>query len=330
VLAAWTFWGCSKPSSGASGTQKSDAAAEVGAAAQKGADGGGAPDGAPPKKECSADGWCEIMKVKKGNLFGIWGVDPHNVYALWGGVLVQEHDLEWSVVPTGGQRMYAVRGLGLGDLWTVGDSGNIWHSSPQWTHYQTENHRDLRGVAIESADSVWAVGEGGTIAHFDGKAWKLSPSGTAQDLIAVWAFPSGEVWAVGENGTALQRIKDRWEAANVPSKAPLGSIWGAAPNDIWAVGGLGTLVHYDGKQWRGGVPVTTKDLFAVWGTSPKDVWAVGAEGTILHYDGNTWGNSPSGSDYEFHGVWGNESTDMWVVGASHKTGQTATLRRRYK
>jgi hypothetical protein len=313
--------GCPK-SSGSSGSPTDSGATK--------ADFASAPDAASRdggRPGCSQDGWCQVMKVKKGNLFGIWGIDSHDLYAIWGGVLVHELDLEWHVVPTGGQRVYSVHGVGHNDIWAVGDLGCLWHFTDRWQKSKNENTKTLRSVATPSSDSAWAVGDSGTILRYDGTDWKLTPSGTTQDLLGVWADSSGDAWAVGSSGTILHFTKNAWTTVKSPTTAPIGAIWGSSPTDIWAVGGAGTLIHYGGKLWSGGVPVTSSDLYAVWGTNPTDVWAVGGKGTIVHWDGNLWSNSPSGTEDELHGIWGTESRDMWTVGFSKSTGETSTFRR---
>jgi len=329
ALAIASTMGCHKSSGGDVGAQ--DGGPKLASskdAASASADGAPTSDGAARvPKGCSADGWCEVMKVRKGNLFGIWGIDSHDLYAIWGGVLVHEQDLEWHIVPTGGQRIFAVMGTGHKDVWAVGALGCLWHLTDRWRASKSDNKNDLHGVAALPSGTVWAVGDGGTILRFDGTEWKSTPSGTTQNLIGVWADPSGDAWAVGQNGTALHWVNGAWTAAKTPTQAPIGALWGSAPNDIWAVGGVGTLLHYNGKTWSGGVPATNKDLYGLWGNGSTDVWAVGDGGTILHWDGNLWSSSPSGTEDDLHGIWGMESRDMWAVGFSRSTGETSTLRR---
>src|SRR3712207_8123184 len=43
--------------------------------------------------------------------------------------------------------------------------------------------------------SVFAVGDGGKIFHFDGTAWTQMTSGTTQPLRGVWGTSSTDVWA---------------------------------------------------------------------------------------------------------------------------------------
>ena len=51
---------------------------------------------------------------------------------------------------------------------------------------------------------VWALGEAGTVLHWNGVAWATVPSGTATNLNAVWSSGPGSVFAVGEKGAILR------------------------------------------------------------------------------------------------------------------------------
>jgi hypothetical protein len=66
----------------------------------------------------------------------------------------------------------------------------------------TTNH--ILGVWGKSAADVYAVGTGGIILHYDGKAWSPMTSGTTNDLYSVWCNDASDVFAVGANGTTLR------------------------------------------------------------------------------------------------------------------------------
>ncbi len=50
---------------------------------------------------------------------------------------------------------------------------------------------------------VFAVGDGGTILHYNGSVWSEMTSGTTQDLEGVWGSSGSDVFAVG--GTIISR-----------------------------------------------------------------------------------------------------------------------------
>ena len=61
----------------------------------------------------------------------------------------------------------------------------------------------LYGVWGTAANDVWAVGQGGTILHWDGARWSTIPSGTTETLRSIWGSSPTDIWAVGERGTAV-------------------------------------------------------------------------------------------------------------------------------
>ena len=63
---------------------------------------------------------------------------------------------------------------------------------------------DLYGVWGRSSLDVFAVGDRGTILHFNGGTWTAQASGTVHDLRGVWG-DGKQVLAVGKDGTILRR-----------------------------------------------------------------------------------------------------------------------------
>ena len=90
-----------------------------------------------------------------------------------------------------------------------------------------------------------------------------------------------DVWAVGNAGTIMHFNGAVWERIDSPVKSNLSAVWGSAPNDIWAVGDLGAILHFRGHAWHSVESGTTHDLIHVWGTSSDDIWAIGAY-VVLH------------------------------------------------
>ena len=81
---------------------------------------------------------------------------------------------------------------------STGDGGWVWQNPlPQGN--------PLYGVAAVNAQTVWAVGEVGTILRTfnSGVTWTSQSSGTTANLLAVAAADAQTAWAVGEEGTIL-------------------------------------------------------------------------------------------------------------------------------
>lgn len=59
------------------------------------------------------------------------------------------------------------------------------------------------GVWGTSNNSVWAVGDAGTLRKWNGTSWTPQSSGVTVPLNAVWGTGNNDVWAVGNSGTIL-------------------------------------------------------------------------------------------------------------------------------
>jgi hypothetical protein len=184
---------------------------------------------------------------------------------------------------------------------------------------------DLNGVwGNPSATDIFAVGNFGTVIHYDGKTWS-GTSVNANTLYAVWGsfltspmnLRPDDVYAVGANGAIIHYDGTGWTSMSSPTQKDLHGIWGSWPSDIYAVGAGGTILLYNGTAWTQVTSNTEQDLYAVWGRSPGDVYAVGAGATIMHYDGTSWTSATDLSSNEtLVGMSGSLTTsELFVVGA---------------
>ena len=135
--------------------------------------------------------------------------------------------------------------------------------------------RALRAVWGSGPADGFAVGQAGTVLHYDGERWESQPSGTDQDLLDVWGSGPSDVIAVGRGGTVLRYDGQHWQRE--PSSTPMDliTVWGSGPRDVFAAGIKGTIVHYDGRRWQVQESGTPKELFGLSGSGPTDIYAVG-------------------------------------------------------
>ena len=191
-----------------------------------------------------------------------------------------------------------------------------------WVSMDTGTTRLLHGVWGSSSDNVFAVGDGGTIIHFDGSDWSTQTSNTTNNLKGVWGISGTEVYAVGASGKILKTVNvgTTWSSMSNTSSG-LNAIWGSSSTDIFAVGDSGTIRHYDGATWSSMSSNTTVKLLGVWGNSSTDVYAVGNshmdgywKRTVLHYNGTNWQMEETANGVTLMSSWG-EADDMWAAGS---------------
>ncbi|AKU99071.1 hypothetical protein AKJ09_05735 [Labilithrix luteola] len=172
--------------------------------------------------------------------------------------------------------------------------------------------------------------------------WRVAASPTTQMLRDVWGANASDVWAVGDAGSLLHYDGAAWSAANSGTTADLVSIWGSSASNVWAVSTTNAeILHYDGTKWTKSTPLATAAFFStIWGTGANDVWAAGAikngGGTysqfLGHFDGTTWsavtGTAAPSMGGWLGSVWSNVPNDVWVFdglgNASHLRGGTWT------
>ncbi len=167
---------------------------------------------------------------------------------------------------------------------------------------------DFRGVWTDGSEA-WLVGANGLALRFDGQDWRRVPSGTTNELAAVWGADADDVWIVGRSDLL------RWDGAALSSVAsPIASpnsssVHGSARTNVW-IGGTRAL-HWDGTMLRHDTAaVGLNDVFVAGATLAV---GVGNAGRVLEWDGQSWTLVPTPaarSLYAVHGAGG----EIWAAG----------------
>ncbi|MCC6748581.1 MAG: hypothetical protein IT371_13040 [Deltaproteobacteria bacterium] len=214
----------------------------------------------------------------------------------------------------------------------------------------------LRAVWGSGPSDVFAVGDHGTVAHYDGKRWTGLTVGS-EALHAVWGTGPGNVYVGGEGGRILRYDGKAFTQVAERSRVPrVRGLWGSSPTNVYAVGGTGEtgsgvtrglIVRFDGARWSevaiGPARAPEVDApwgaewTAVWGSSASDVFVTGyrqhgphevvpAGSTVIeaaylaHYDGKAWsGGMAEGATWQLGAltaVWGSGPSDVYAVGAT--------------
>jgi len=130
------------------------------------------------------------------------------------------------------------------------------------------------------ASIAWTVNGGDLVCSADNWCWR-NPLPEGNNLRAFWGSGASDLWAVGDFGTILHWDGSAWASVSSGTTNWLWGIWGSGASDVWAVGFSGIILHWDGSAWTSVPSGTTNPLYGVWGSGESDVWAVGGGGTIL-------------------------------------------------
>ena len=160
-------------------------------------------------------------------------------------------------------------------------------------------------------------------------------------LDGVWAAAPDDLFAVGEAGTLAHWNGATWTTTSLDTSVAMHAVWGNGPDDVLAVGdspagdATAAIAHWDGTGWSRlassfSLPVpcgsTPCGLYGVWSSGATDTYVVGGEelplqgeGFALHWDGTTWLTPmytppESTTSTTLTGVWSNGPGDLFVAG----------------
>src|SRR5215831_18736214 len=80
----------------------------------------------------------------------------------------------------------------------------------------------------------------------DNWCWQ-NPLPQGNNLSAIWGSEASDVWAVGDSGTILHWDGSAWSSVSSGTTNALRAVWGSGASDVWAVGDFGTILHWDGS-----------------------------------------------------------------------------------
>jgi len=189
-----------------------------------------------------------------------------------------------------------------------------------WVQMESGTTNTLNAIWGFSEDDVFAVGNGGTILHYDGTGWSSMASGTTFGLYGVWGSAPDDVFAVGWR-TILHYDGTGWSPMANGATGELCTVWGSSGTDVF-VGGLGTLLHYNGSEWAPVTPIPYYHAYitGLWGTGASNIYATGGRVGVWHYNGSSWQkvNVPIDDERYFFSIWGYSASDIHVMGYKNR------------
>lgn len=206
----------------------------------------------------------------------------------------------------------------------------------------------------------WAVGDNGTLFHWDGFSWNNQSIGTPCKLNSVnfgspLSVPMNEIsssagFIVGGNNSATVCSGPRayfWNGNSwfnettgelATAKGNLTSVFvyevSGSSVQAFAVGTnqtAGTSYHFSGVPGAGGgwVQVVVQNsggypINSVYMVSVTEGWAAGYGGKIYHWNGGTWTNPYTFAGVDFFSVFMVSSSEGWAVGSGGKVSHYAS------
>lgn len=148
-----------------------------------------------------------------------------------------------------------------------------------------------------------------------GVTWE-NPLPQGNDLRRLWGFSDGSFYAVGDAGTVLHFDNLGVSMKNTPTRSDLQGVWADTPSDVFAVGFNGTLIHYDGTSWARLDTPTNADFYAIWASSASDIFLAAGDGSVWNLHGGTWTEYTVASGRRFRALWGYSHNEVYVAGSN--------------
>jgi hypothetical protein len=172
----------------------------------------------------------------------------------------------------------------------------------------------LASIVAFSPSDVWAVGDAGTVVHFDGASWRVDPTPICDGLASLWGTSATNLWAVGTNGRIVHRDAIGWHVVDSGTCAALFAVWGSPTGTIWIAGDKGTVLRGDTHGFAPVAFPTSDFLTGMFGFSDSDVWVIASRTALYHWNGTTWANVVSSNTWSWDTIWGADPDHLFIGG----------------
>jgi hypothetical protein len=177
--------------------------------------------------------------------------------------------------------------------WPLMPNGDGWQINKMWG---------------SSSNDLYAVGNNGNIAHYNGQSWSKIESGTTVNLYDVWGATDGKtVWACGYSGdyanSVFIRIKDGntekiYEgSSNGQSNGyyvgPMSGVWTDNKYRVFLMTGSGIYIQQNSNEFflEKEIMRFNHGSYGIDGTRSNNIFACGDE-FVSHWNGSTYYDYP--------------------------------------
>jgi photosystem II stability/assembly factor-like uncharacterized protein len=260
--------------------------------------------------------WRVYTIPNETTLSGCWVFGQNEIYVL-GNSLYKMADTGWVDITPHDSRGYSLSGelagftffaLNDADYWFT-RLGLIFHAAGSTTAYSfgSQSGGPLNAVWGLSDNDMYAVGDYGSILHFDGSAWTPMTSGTNKYLNSISGSDDNNIWASGfnpNNGETVLLHYDGKSWKEDPLSVSLGLNAAGGFDNVWAVDSAGHHCAFTMGQvmlrktmdgpWRKDTAAVTKQIASDWlslqvmGSSTNDLMVYGGYGYLAHWNGSSW------------------------------------------
>lgn len=182
------------------------------------------------------------------------------------------------------------------------DCDSCWCRYCQGTNCGPPGGPPLNDIKGASEKDIWAVGDHGTLLHWDGSTWNKENSNTRRDITALYVINKDDVWAVGGS------------FGNIPDEPK-----------------VGIIIHWNGKNWSKITDGVDALLYGIWPISTETLALAGGCGrsrkncaywaNLSTKDYTLRKESASSDVGQIHSIWRYGSSEsIWAVGGDGPAG----------
>ena len=243
-------------------------------------------------------------------LYDVAIINENNIWAV-GEIYVADTSIngytKYNAVHWDGNNWELKRILYKGGFWTIRtifafNEDDIWFSA--FVKYDGQNFIELPIPSIltgwsinklwgSSSSDLYAVGNNGNIAHYNGQSWSKIESGTDLNINDIWGISDGNggfnKYLAAYNAMLKLDANKNLSRIEAESGMHIFSIWGYTNQLIYVVGGENDAL-YKNYKWEIINDPLVNTLYRIKGQNYNDVFGISSLGTILHFNGYNWGS----------------------------------------
>jgi len=272
-------------------------------------------------REIDEEGFPTHWTENENALYDIHGTGPDDIWAAGREIILHWDGEAWTTVSALPSKVNALWAVAPRAFWAAGEMGLLYHDDTNFSSTMTSTvFNDIVGLP---SGELWAVGDGGAVARYDGDAWDtVEPPRADIDYTMVGALADGQVFVADAEGMLWRHLDEAWIAMPVALQGTIRSasrsgerLWVAgdrgftgswdtkffstnrqrlpgavkalfanSPFDVWVAGDR-FFAHWSGTAWR--FMASRRDIVDLYGSAYNDIYAETADG-YLHYDGTRW------------------------------------------
>jgi hypothetical protein len=193
----------------------------------------------------------------------------------------------------------------------------------KWTR-EGSSQQIIEEVWGSGPNDIYGVGRSGVIVHSTGDGtWVKQTSGTGSNLSGIWGSGPNDIYVSVDSNFILHSTGDgEWEKQTYDPGVTFDNIWGLDADHVYALGA--GVVRRSSTEYWGDPERVNRDgdpSFAIWGSSPNDLYiatSLGAASPIMHSSGDgKWvaqANAPM--DVTANDIWGADANHIYVAAGS--------------